>query len=647
MSENSETKIISEENSATQTDAETVSSTPVELNSPTSAAEDCQPTDADCRSRDELETEASPQPEDNITAKPDAAENSDLNPADCETINTEPEDRKFDPAEALMRIDDIEKKLKSALEDGQLKECISLYEQCQARLRKFQESDHKHYKVGKRKKIQKKLNTIYIEIQNLKKWRHWGMNQARQELIAELHTLKESKQHPKDLYSKLKSIRDQWHKWNKTGDFPNQQLREGFSKAYDAAFEPCKIYFSEQKKLRKQNKKQRKEICIELETLFESTDWRHNPDWQLIWDAIRTARKKWQSAVPLNKKDWESTNARFDEVMEKFKPHLERERDKGVAFRKELIRKANALDSESVKDAMTKAKSLQLQWKTVFIRSQKRKENELWEEFKDACDRQFERRLKLQQEKNRQREENRHLRRKLLKEIKTINQLQPEEIKATALTVANIQERWKKTTSHDRHVTDTLETEFNDEISKTRKLVRQAEKLETESLFLLLERKAEICELVEQALQANDADSVLAENKRKWSSIADSCGDCESTIQERFSAACHMLESGSSADARQIAENYEAKQDICLRLEVLTDLESPPEYARQRMQYNVERLNAAMTKRSEHSNPEQEINELMVQYWLTGAVPSEHHESIGRRFHRIRSMLQNTVRLKR
>ncbi len=597
------------------------------LDSPLDAMANASPA-TESLSPDDNETDNPEQSADTTPATQHATENS--------TAVPEIQDDKFDADATLEYVKQLQKRLKSTLEAGQLKKCISLYEQCQVRLKKLEALDHQ---PAERKKIQKKLNHANAEIQNLKKWRHWGMNQARQGLIDQLTVLKDSEEHPREIYLKLKSIKDQWHRWNQTGDFPHQKLRETFSEAYNVAFEPCKSFFSEQKAIRKSNKKIRKRICAELETLFEATDWQHNPDWQHIGETIRHAKKQWKTAVPLNKKDWDATNARFDEVMNQFNPYLEREREKGVARREELIRKAHALDQESIKNAIDKAKLYQMEWKKVTIRTRKKKENELWKEFKSACDRQFERRSDLRGKKERQRQENQSLRQQLLHEIEAINQLSLPEIKAASSTVAEIRRRWKQTIGESRHQTSTTESQFNNEVAKFHQASKQANRLETEQLFQLLEKKAEICNALEQSRPVTDVDAVLAEHRRQWESITTSCGAHDAAMRQRFDVACQMLESTQGVDATEIEQNYLTKQNICLRLEVLTDLDSPPEFAKQRMQYNVERLNAAMTKQSVSSDPEHEIDELLVQYWLTGAVPAEFHDSISRRFDRIRSAM--------
>ena len=624
VSTDSEEQITSE-NSLT----DSVSDQGIESQSP-SSEQASEP--ADDGSESKIEADSSDNAAAKATGDSDDSTVASDNNSDNESAK---EENVLDVDKTLEQIKSLLKDLASALENGQLKQSISLFEQCQFRIKKLEQVK---FDSAKLKKIEKKLGKTQFEIQQLKKWRNWSMNQAREELVENLVALKDSEDHPRELHTKLKVIRDQWNKWNKSGDFPNQKIREKYQEAYNEAFKPCKKFFKEQKKERKQNKKTRKRICAELEALFEATDWGHRPDWKTIGNAIRQARTEWKKAVPLNKKDWDSTNAKFDRVMDQFQPYLEREREKGIQFREELIRKANALDNESLKVAIEKAKSLQSEWNSVTLRARKNKENQLWKEFKSACDRQFQRRNDIRKERDRQWRDTQSQRQTLVDEIKAINQTPVAQIKDCAAQVKVIQQKWRQAEDPRKGKKSAVEVEFNAEISKFKQLIKQAARLETEGLFTVLEQKADICDALELQGSADDVDAVIAEFQNKWDNVTESCGEYETTIHARFRAACQKLQEGTSPE-KEVAENYEIKQQICLQLEVLADLDSPPEYARQRMQFNVERLSAVMAKQSGTTDSESEINELLVKFWLTGAVPQQHCQTINERFQRIRSAL--------
>ncbi len=547
----------------------------------------------------------------------------------------------LDAEKSLEEIEQLVVDLRQSLSDGQLKECISRYEKCQAKLRKLSEIGFKSKKLTN---LQKKINGLYFGVRELKDWRHWGMDQARLDLIEKLKKLRNFQGDPRDLHLQIKETRELWNSWNQTGDFPNRTLREKYTSAYEEAFKPCKIYFKDQKKQRKTNKKLRKEICVQLEEAYEAIDW-NRPNWASIGELIRNSRKQWVNAVPLNKKDWNSTNTQFDEVMKKYAPHLERERNRGVRFRMDLIDKVNALENLPVKAATEKAKEYQQDWKTVFIRDKKKKENELWENFRIACDKQFQRRNEIRKAASEKWQESENVIKSLLGEIKKLNELPTDQIKDNASKATDIQRQWSTATQGNKRSKGVLDTKFNHEFSKFQNSVHKADKLLFEKRISVLESKAGICNELEMAIGKENYESTLTAYQNKWDSIEADCGEFEEAIKIRYATACEMLQNGSEnldCNAEKWAENLEVKQKICLRLEILSEIESPPEFARERMKQNVERLNAVMTKQVSITNPEEEIRELMVSYWLTGAVPSETHELLEQRFNRIQAELSKS-----
>ncbi len=530
-------------------------------------------------------------------------------------------------------------KLTVELENGQLRECISLYEKCQARIHKLAELK---FDARKLNKIRKKINAVYFQMKELKDWRHWGIEQSRNELIEKLENLAQYKGDPRQLHSQLKNLRELWNGWIQSGDFPNRTMRDRYSQAYEKAFEPCKQYFKQQKKLRKANKKLRKQICKELEAFFDATDW-NRPDWSQVNEILRNSRNQWKKAIPLNKSDWNSTNARFDAVMEKFEPCLERERARGIRFREDLIAQANALDSEPVKIATERVKGLQKEWKTVVIRDRKRKESQLWKQFSVACDRQFQRRSEIRQAAEERKQVSKKEKIALISEMRELNKIPPEKIKDSAPKASEIRRKWSDAAKTDRRQgRDSLESKFNHEVARFQQNLHHSERLHSEAKLSILESKAAICDEMEIAAISGDAQSDIDAFHSKWSSITDDCGEFEQAIQSRFESACALMQDKSDTapkDSGHWQENLVTKLDICLKLEILAKIDSPAEFARDRIQANVARLKAAMVDHDQASDPEAETRQLLAEFWLTGAVPEQEYESLNSRFSRIRAEL--------
>ncbi len=537
-----------------------------------------------------------------------------------------------DFSKEIENLDELISELKTAVNAGQLKQCISLYERCQAKINQLTDLGCPAKKISK---TQRTLTNCYNDIRVLKDWRHWGTDLIRQDLINELVQLQDFKGEPKQLASELKQIRERWNSWNRTGDFPNKKLRNNFEQAYETAFDPCKRYFQEQKILRKTNKKIRKKICKELKTKYDEIDWSH-AQWQEISVLIRDSRQRWKKAIPLNKKDWTSTNSRFDEVLSLYHPHLEKERQRGVQFRLELIEKVKQQDSQPVHVAIKNVKGYQKDWNKAIIRDKKSKEKQLWEQFKSACDKQFERR----KQENIKRQIPIDSKKKLLDEIKQLNDSSSDNFSnELTVRVTQITKSWKDLSSHRSRGHESLDKKFAGELAKFQRSRRNAEKIQFNSQLSVLISKAEICDQIHALAGSGEDTTELASFTDQWNSIGDNCGPFEADIQHRYEHACNAATvNNEPTDDResQYVENLNTRQRICLELEILFEIDSPPEFSQARLQRNVARLNESF-KRSNNSDTEKDIHDLFAKYCVTGPVPQAERTLLAERFEKIRS----------
>ena len=586
-------------------------------------------------STSEAATENRESPESDTKASEPTTSSESESETEASSKSSDEDQSEIDPKEIVKELKDLRNYLRTSLGKGQLRECISLYEKSQAKIKKLSDLNYESKKLTK---LKKHIAACQQELKELKDWRHWGIEQSRLNLIEKMEALTKFEGDPMELHSEIKKLKKLWDSWIRSGDFPNRVMRERYANAYQEAFKPCKAHFKKQKKQRKTNKKIRNKICRKLEEFFELIDW-DAPDWAAINQKIRKSRKSWTEAVPLNKKDWDATNARFDAIIAKFKPHLDQERKRGVEFRRKLIVEAEALDSAPVRDATERVKQLQRDWKTVIIRDKKKVEKELWKKFHTACDRQFQRRAEIQNEFKAKRKESENTRQKLIDELVELNKLPLGEKAKSASRVAGIQRKYSEATKNAGKYKNSLDNQFRREVTKFRNAQRELKRIEKEAALSVLENKAKLCEEIELGAIKGEFESDIDGFIRRWEKIEDSCGEFEDAIRNRFDFACNLHQRASDGCTTQWATNLEAKQSICLQLEIISKIESPPEFAQDRMQANIERLQSAMVSQDANTNTEAEMSGLMVKYWLTGAVPEHAHDSLVKRFDRIRSEL--------
>ena len=87
---------------------------------------------------------------------------------------------------------------------------------------------------------------------------------------------------------------------------------------------------------------------------------------------------------------------------------------------------------------------------------------------------------------------------------------------------------------------------------------------------------------------------------------------------------------------RTLAANVDAKRDLCLRLEVLAGLESPSEFAQERMQFQVSRLTEAFgADRYDLASVADDDSQELERVWLgLGVLPSTENLALESRIQR-------------
>jgi len=84
--------------------------------------------------------------------------------------------------------------------------------------------------------------------------------------------------------------------------------------------------------------------------------------------------------------------------------------------------------------------------------------------------------------------------------------------------------------------------------------------------------------------------------------------------------------------------NTEAQLQRCLKLEVMLDLDTPPEYAKARMAFQIERLSASMSK---NTRAQEDAASLREQLLTCGAVEADQYDAIRARIEPILSAALN------
>jgi hypothetical protein len=155
----------------------------------------------------------------------------------------------------------------------------------------------------------------------------------------------------------------------------------------------------------------------------------------------------------------------------------------------------------------------------------------------------------------------------------------------------------------------------------------------------LLGRQADLCERLELRLLTERIDPAELDAARaQWEQLPTQPDHTlQRALVERFEFAL-----GAGRDHERLKElrqrhaaNGKRRARLCLQLEILAGVESPPEFSQQRLESQVARLAERMVEGEE--DPLQDTARLLRDWYLCGPAPRD--EALDARFERIRRAL--------
>lgn len=468
--------------------------------------------------------------------------------------------------------------------------------------------------------IEKRLQRVRPQLRKLESWRHWGTTQARQNLISEVTQLTDAGLPPEQLARRIQQARDQWHDWDKSGDHAGKALWKTFDRACETAYKPCIAHFEKLKQRRAENLKKRQAIIDSLNARYAATDWKQ-PDWRDIDKFLSHARRDYYKIGNVDHKHRKPLARALQEALDQYEPHLSSERSRSLRVREKLIADIEALAAvDNLRDALEQLEALKKQWKITVV-EKRTLENRLWKQFQAACELTYQRRDAERNEQAAERNENEKQKQALIEELTRAATASDAELLANASVLARTRARWQEIGWVPRKHENSLNNNWRTAQQQFTDALKAAESRSQASELDNLSRRAVLCSQWEQAVLAGNAidpDAIRAE----WDDLPALSSAHAEAMEQRFSQAL------SRPNDTTLSRNLADKQAACLRLEVLLELESPPDCQAERMAYQVERLNASMKmNQGTQDSPE----DLLLSVLTIGAVPADAAGAIDQR----------------
>lgn len=528
--------------------------------------------------------------------------------------------------------------LEQALEAGELQHALSLHDQARQRLQQA---------IGLSRKqvaqVEERLHSWAPRLQELRGWRRWGTQQAREHLCEQAEQLIGSAAEPPEIAQQVKTLRNTWKTLDGTEGAAPRALWKRFDRACERAYEPCQAYFEAQTRERQHNLARKQALCERLEQWVESTDWTQ-ADWRGLDHHWRDVQKEWRKLGPVNRADQKTLERRFEGALRRLDEHLRGERERELQRRRDLVERVRQLaGGDDLVAAVEAAKQAQARWQPT-VQASRREEQTLWRQFRTVCDKVFERRQAAQAAAEAERQQQLERKTALCEALEALAAGEEELTLAQAnRRIHEVQAEWAAVGPLPRGTQKSLEQRFEAASEQLRQRAQTLRQRRARRELDNLRQRAALCAELEAQVWFEEpvaAEQRVAEAQQQWDSLAPPPVALAEPLQRRFAAACQALLAGG--DVRRLfiqalEHHLPDKEQLCLRLEVLSGVESPPEFAQARMAYQVARLSASLSQRDAvkgGGDAAAEARHLAEEWCLSGVLPPTRAQALEARFER-------------
>jgi len=526
--------------------------------------------------------------------------------------------------------------LEQALDDGELQHAIEQQQQVKTLL-----ANNISLERRQMRQIENRLQAAAGVIGRLNGWRRWGTNQAREHLLEEVEQLPEQNFAPAELARQVQAARLAWKEMDSAGAAP-RALWKRFDTACERAYEPCRAYFQVQAEQRQRHLAERQALCDELQQRLEQTDWSESVDWRELSGRLQQVQQQWRRVGTVNRAERRAIEQRYQDLIGQLQHKLQPQIDQELARRGALIERARELaeaDAAEIQAAVNEIKQLQADWKPRVLTS-RRREQRLWKEFRAACDAVFERRQAAQKAHQTERENNLAERNQVSEAINDLARLGGDELKQARSRFEQLRVQWDSLGPIPRNAQAASERAYKAACAEFEQALQQQHQREERAALSALQQRAQLCQQLE-ALLANPPDdlpSVLAAARSQWQQLAAVKPALAEPIAARFERVCSALAAESDTVRQALITELQTQQAhkrrLCLQMEIAAQLDSPPEFAQERMEYQVSRLSQSLSEGGARAANNSAVEALSVaeEWFLNGTVGDTLDQVLQQRF---------------
>lgn len=464
------------------------------------------------------------------------------------------------------------------------------------------------FKYFRQTVIEKLVSDVAVDLDKAEQEVRTQNLSRRQEICAELEELGHSEKYS-HIERQLQLLQQEWQKLTKLEDAEGKELEQRFRKIVADLVEKLKTLEHEQDwelwaNLHLKEKLTQGVVALDLEENLAT-----------VVNVIKQSQAEWKQIGPVpherSQEIWDAFQSACNRNFERARPYLEELKTRRVEAmdrRREICTLAAELAESTDWQKTTLAiKELQEEWKTL-LHGARREEQKLYQQFREACDRFFERRQEHYKHKDIEWRQNLIDKGKLCEEA--------EQLAATPQTdyakqFKRLQSDWKKIGPVPRKNKDAIWKRFRAACDNYFHWLAAEQRQN-------LQRKEELCEMAEKLVAEPTAEDKqqeiatrLTELQQQWKEIGPVPPGRSEAVWQRFREPCDLFFTARQKQYEKEEEqrriNQGRKEEILARAEELAS-------------------------RSKDKETTAQLQQLQKEWFETGPAPREINKELNDRF---------------
>ncbi|MGZ9709813.1 DUF349 domain-containing protein [Glaciimonas sp. GNP009] len=495
--------------------------------------------------------------------------------------------------------------LEAALEEGALQVAMD----CDKTLRAM---DFKALKITPPQNA--RLVQARGELGRLQGWARWGGNVSREELMKAAQELSDQGLAVIELAKKIGSLRARWKSLDSSAGSAPKVLWDGFDAACTAAYLPVAAHFQLLAEERQRNQIKALLLIDEIQqyaavALNNTDSYRSTgsvaglPDWKAIAQFCQQKQQAWRGLGAINRSEKKSLDKSFANASQQLLAPLLVQQQREITNREKLITEASELPVNQ-RDTAERLRELQLRWQeqAKALPLSRQDEQLLWQRFRIACDTIFTQRKEAASTADAERRQNLQVKEELCTSLEAaISQIEVAVPSVLTGMLRQTQQDWSRTGAVPRGAEAQIEARHSAAVASLQAHIDQARHNAVIAEAHALCDKLALCQLVEVSLGL-DGDAEPEGNPDRWDANWQAMPTLpsvfEKTMRSRFDTALqlHRVAERPAIDAylMTLENNREKLLQELLRAEIITGVDSPATLTRERLQVQVEVLQAAL-----------------------------------------------------